>query len=208
MKSTTCSIIHRRKQNGQPKPIRRSREDRLLQASRFKVLCADAGLTLEATAKALHVTPRTVRNWFSGKTAVPYSAYRLVRIIGRFELPHPAWTGWVFHSGKLWTPEGHGFVPADSNCWSMLVRRARLFHQLVERQHLLDALLMRAGRAEPVPGGAVRSTARPGPVQAEPTGEAGRAAQPPGPNLLRGHISTVETTRSADERPLTKGARR
>lgn len=151
-------------------------------------MCADAGLSIEATAKALHVTPRTVRNWFSGKVSTPYAAYRLVRILGRYELPDPAWAGWVFHSGQLWSPEGHGFKPLDSSWWSLLVRRARLFHQLLARDHALDAVMARAGRIRPDPSGAAGGP--PGPAGDVPTGAAGRAAKPPGPNLFIRHIST------------------
>jgi DNA-binding transcriptional regulator YiaG len=44
-------------------------------------MCADAGLSIEETAKALHVTTRTVRYWISGRVGIPYAAYRLVRIL-------------------------------------------------------------------------------------------------------------------------------
>lgn len=68
-----------------------------------------------------------MRNWFSGKTAVPYAAHRLIRILARYELPGDAWAGWLMHSGKLWTPEGHPITPADGGWWSLLVRQARMF---------------------------------------------------------------------------------
>lgn len=169
-------------------------------------MCADAGLTLEATAKALHVTPRTVRNWFSGKVGIPYAAYRLMRILGRYELPDPAWDGWVFHSGQLWSPEGHGFKPADSAWWSQLVRRARLFHQLLARDHALDAVMARAGRIRPDPSGAAGGP--PGPAGDVPTGAAGRAAKPPGPNLFLEHFRTGEgqATRLSEEKCLNAAA--
>ncbi len=73
-------------------------------AARFKVLCLDAGLKVPDVARTLQVTERTVYAWFSGKTAVPYATYRLLRILNRFELP--GWPGWHMHSGKLWSPEG------------------------------------------------------------------------------------------------------
>lgn len=68
-----------------------------------------------------------MRNWFSGKTAVPYAAQRLIRILALYELPGDAWAGWLMHSGKLWTPEGHPITPADGGWWSLLVRQARMF---------------------------------------------------------------------------------
>ena len=66
-------------------------------SSRFKVLCADAGLSIDEAAKILHVTPRTVRYWFSGKVSVPYAAYKLVRVLRWFELPGPIDPARVIH---------------------------------------------------------------------------------------------------------------
>lgn len=74
-------------------------------------------------ARSLQVTERTVYAWFSGKTAVPYSAYKLLGSLNRFELP--GWPGWHMHSGKLWTPEGFCFEPQDGAWWSLLVRQAQ-----------------------------------------------------------------------------------
>ncbi len=199
-------------------------------ASRFRVMCADAALTLDAVAQALHVTPRTVRYWFSGKTSVPYAAYRLIRILGRFELPDPAWKGWVMHSSRLWSPEGHAFIPSDSNWWGLLCTRARLWTEQYERGHQFDMLMLRtgrerdyaglearvraeldghanrAGRSEPAASDAACGTPRADSIA--PTGVAGRAAQPPGPNLLKRHITTVESTATAGERPLTSSGGR
>lgn len=77
-------------------------------------------------AKLLQVTERTVYAWISGRTAVPYAAYKLLRLFRWFELPGP-WDGWHMHSGKLWSPEGLGFDPSDAVWWSLLVRKASQF---------------------------------------------------------------------------------
>lgn len=89
----------------------------------------------------LHVTPRTIRNWISGKVTVPYAAYKLVRVMRLFELPCTGWDGWCMHSGRLWSPEGHGFLPSDSSWWGLLVRKAALFQQMYERDRLVTAAL-------------------------------------------------------------------
>ena len=160
-------------------------------------MCADAGLSIDQTAKALHVTTRTVRYWISGRVAIPYAAYRLVRILGRFELPDPAWAGWSMHSGRLWSPEGHSFLPGDSSWWGRLVSEARLWREQYERGRQFDMLMLRAGRDAPARAGdAYASQARAG--AARPNGEAGRAAQPPGPNLLKEHISTSRSKSSIE----------
>ena len=89
------------------------------------------------------------------------------------------------HSGKLWSPEGHGFTPQDSEWWSGLIRRARLFHQLFDRDRQLDIAMQRM--AQPRPGEAGRTdgpAASPAKPQADgsqtggpgsPVGAAGRA---------------------------------
>lgn len=188
----------------------------MLLASRLKVMLADLGLSPDSAAQALHVTPRTVRHWISGKTLVPYAAYRLLRILAGSELPSNGWDGWHMHSGKLWSPEGYGFEPQDSSWWGLLVRKARLFHQLYDRETQLTALLARAGRAPAT--GTGDALAHPGPVAGTvPTGEAGRAAKPPGLDLsLRNFgahaVKTEETcgfqdppeNRPLGQSPLTK----
>lgn len=121
--------------------VARDPENRAVLCSRFRVMCADAGLSVDQVAKLLRVTRRTVQYWFSGKVTVPYSAYKLVRIMGLFELPGTAWKGWRMHSGKLWSPEGHGFVPGDASWWSLLVRRAACFSILYDRQAAMDQAL-------------------------------------------------------------------
>lgn len=163
-------------------------------------MCADAGLSIEQTAKALHVTTRTVRYWISGRVGIPYAAYRLVRILGRWELPDPAWAGWIMHSGRLWSPEGHGFVPGDSNWWGRLVSQARLWREQYDRGREFDMLMLRAGRVAPDQGEDAPAS-RPGPAKPVPTGAAGRAAEPPGPNLFKGHY----VTGGGQIRPPTEG---
>jgi hypothetical protein len=138
-------------------------------AARFKVLCADAGLSVDAAAQLLHVSPRTIYAWFSGAAQVPYAAYKLVRVLRYFELPGDAWRGWHFAAGKLWSPEGFGFEPHESSWWSLLVRQARCFQALYERAQ--------AGRSD-VPDPADRASAAPG----------GRAAAQPPLNLFLEHF--------------------
>jgi hypothetical protein len=164
-------------------------QERAVLGARFRIMCADAGLSIDQTAKALHVTTRTVRYWISGRVGIPYAAYRLVRILGRYELPDAAWAGWIMHSGRLWSPEGHGFVPGDSSWWGLLVSQARLWREAQERARQFDSLMRRTGRGAP-DRAEDASASRAGPVQPGPNGAAGRAAQPPGPNLFKGHFPT------------------
>jgi hypothetical protein len=132
---------------------------------------------------------------------VPYAAYKLVRVMRLFELPCEGWQGWHMHSGKLWSPEGYGFDPHDSNWWGLLVRRAAMFSNYYERDRQLDLLMQRLG---PGPSPAAARRAWPEAARSEadgdgPDGAAGRAAEPPGPNLLLSHIST----KSREKHPLS-----
>lgn len=172
------------------------------QGFRFRVMCSDSGLNVDDVAKLLRVTRRTVQNYFSGRVRVPYAAYRLVRIMGRWELPSPEWRGWLFHSGKLWTPEGHGFEPQDSSWWSLLVRQARLFRQMYQRDRALHIALNEAGRPVPTQAGLAPA----GAAQAVPHAEGGRRAEPAGLDLSLGHIrtNTPEHTGAGEGKKVSK----
>lgn len=181
--------IHRIKYDDRVRNPAKARQTRMEQGLRLKIMLADLGLTPESAGKILHVAPRTVRYWISGKTQAPYAAYRLLRIMTGAELPCPGWDGWHMHSGRLWSPEGYGFLPSDSSWWGLLVRKARLFKELYDRETQLNALLARAGRAPAT--GAEGALGQPRPVaETVPTGNAGRAAQPPGLDLSLGHFRT------------------
>jgi hypothetical protein len=178
--------------SGKTKP-RKTRETRALLGSRFKILLADAGLSPESAGQLLHVTPRTIRYWLSGTVAVPYAAYKLVRVMRLFELPCEGWQGWHMHSGKLWTPEGYGFTPDCQNWWSLLVRQARLFRQMAEREHQLDMAMHRTVNVPVSQTPSVAATkSEPRTALDAPTGNAGRAAKPAGLDLsckyFRTHI--------------------
>lgn len=84
---------------------------------------------------------------------MPYAAYKLVRVMRLFELPCEGWDGWHMHSGKLWSPEGHGFTPQDSNWWGLLVRRAASFGKLYTMQAAFDQAAATLSRAASPAGG-------------------------------------------------------
>ena len=106
------------------------------QGARMRSMYLSLGMNRAACAKFLHVTERTLHNWESGQHAIPYTAYKLLRLHACHELPGKAWQGWRLHSGKLWTPEGHGLTPADVHCWYNLARRAQLFSVQIGRAHV------------------------------------------------------------------------
>ena len=170
MTSDNYTCIHRMKYDKRKTTSQKTRENCALLGSRFKILLADAGLTPESAGKLLHVTPRTIRYWISGKVRVPYAAYKLVRIMRLFELPCKGWDGWHMHSGKLWSPEGFGFVPSDSSWWGLLVRQARGFKTMYDRETMLLAAGVSADRAAV---SASEAAAAAGPREAHPVGNTG-----------------------------------
>ena len=104
-------------------------------------MCRQLGYTRAAAAKTLQVSERTLHNWVSGKTAVPYAAYKLLRVLCFHEIPFKTWQGWHFTGGKLWSPEGHGFTGLDGSWWSLLVRQARASVVLFDQQRELRATI-------------------------------------------------------------------
>ena len=164
-------------------------------ALRFKVDCQMMGLSVPDVAKTLRVTARTVQNWLAGKTSIPYSAYKLLRILNRFELPGDQWRGWLMHSGKLWTPEGRSIEPCDGAWWSLLVRQARSFRGLYYRtrdfERALTALTSGGTR-----GSDAETDARPAGVGAAADRRSPGSSEPgrrgaPSPKYLITHFRTL-----------------
>lgn len=109
---------------------RRPRQHFPVAAWRFREARFSARLTVEACAELLRVSERTVRHWESGKTRIPYAAYKLMRVMRSGKLLGPEWRGFHIWYGVLHTPEGHRFEAGDLAWWSLLVRRARAFSDL------------------------------------------------------------------------------
>lgn len=69
---------------------------------------------LERLLELAGVSPRTLRNWQSGRTTPPAAAQVLARIIQEGELEPlggEAWRGFRLHRGELITPEGYRLAP-------------------------------------------------------------------------------------------------
>lgn len=135
-------------ENAHARKQRQRQQARTDTALRFKAECASLGLSAARVAKVLHVTPRTVHNWFSGRVRPPFVAVKLIRLMNYMELP--GWDGWSFHNGQLWSPEGFAFKATDSTWWSLLVRQARCFRSTYEECRRLRVELAAAcGYVEP-----------------------------------------------------------
>src|SRR5665647_3199694 len=101
MKSTTCISIHRMKYSKVRRANQNDPETRAMIAFRFHAMYRNLGLSQPDVAKLLHVSGRTLHNWETGHHEIPYSAYKLLRLLTYQELPGKAWAGWHMHSGKL-----------------------------------------------------------------------------------------------------------
>jgi transcriptional regulator with XRE-family HTH domain len=106
-------------------------------ASGFKDARLIAGLTRQAAADLLGVTERTVRNWEAKRARVPYSAFKLMRILSGYELPGAAWRGFRLSKDVLWSPEGRAFAATDLSWWGLTVALARSFRLQHARASLL-----------------------------------------------------------------------
>lgn len=99
--------------------------------SRFKDTRIGCALTVPQTAKLLRVAERTLHNWETGRSRVPYAAYKLLRILRGYELPGISWKQWRLVGDTLWTPEGYPIKATDAAWWSLLVRQARAFREVM-----------------------------------------------------------------------------
>ena len=106
-------------------------ETRAQLGERFKAMRLNLGWDRATCAKNFHVTERTLHNWETGKNDIPYTAYRLLRLLNGMELPGESWARWYFAGGTLYTPEGYPLTGKDGSWWSLLVRRAAMFDEMV-----------------------------------------------------------------------------
>lgn len=123
-----------------------------------------AAMDRKGVSELLRVTVRTVKNWEQGKSRVPYSAYRLLRIHGCYDLPGAAWSGWRLAGDTLWSPERRGFRPFDLAWWGLTVAMAREWKRIyagssVSGNEIAAQLTITA--ADVLPGGLLSVDKRP-----------------------------------------------
>lgn len=97
----------------------------------FKEARLVAGLSSCEVAELLHVSARTVRNWESGRSQVPYSAFKLLRVLRGYELPEEAWAGWHVRGDTLWSPTHQPFHVGGMAYLGLVFAMAR--HWLIDR---------------------------------------------------------------------------
>ncbi|MGQ4659328.1 VC1465 family Xer recombination activation factor [Lysobacter sp. F6437] len=112
----------------------------LIGPGQFRELRLSFGWSVERVAELLKVTDRTVRNWESGTARCPYAAFKLLRIIGGRKLLGAAFGDAYVVDDVLVTTEGHKFAAADLGWWSLVVRQAQAWRELVAKEHGREAL--------------------------------------------------------------------
>ncbi|HEX8980980.1 MAG TPA: VC1465 family Xer recombination activation factor [Parasulfuritortus sp.] len=118
---------------------------RPIDPAKFKATRQLARLSIESVAALLHVTPRTVSNWEHGRVAIPYAAFKLLRVLLAVELPHEAWQGWTIQGDTLWSPERRPYSAAYlgynwltftmARNWAEYVRMARVAAAMARERH-------------------------------------------------------------------------
>lgn len=178
--------------NKPARPVRHVLQTLAAQGQKLRAMYRALGWSRADCAKFLHVTERCVHNWEAGRHAIPYAAYRLLRIHLGYSLPGKAWVGWRLCGGKLYTPEGHGLNPHDAKWWSMLARRAETGSQALRQLAYVKRL---AGGAD------AASAAKPGDVAAPPASADPQGLRRAAPlDLSIGHFRTITQQNPASMR--------
>jgi len=136
----------------------------------FIDLRKQAGLKRAEAAEALNVSTRTVQNWETGGSRIPWMAYRILLILRGFALPSVHWDGWVIRGSQLFSPMGRAFdstwllhnehVFAQARLWRQMYARAgrektaSTVLPFPDRRHAhVDRLPMSPGQLKQRPGG-------------------------------------------------------
>lgn len=132
--------IMRNAETGQPRPGKRKKRPRInvVAPERFREARLTCFLNVAAAAKLLRVTEKTLHNWETGKTRIPYAAYKLMRIMRGGELPGvgDSWAGWQFTWNEvLISPEGHRFKPHEFSWLHLLIEQAKFWQQHRKEHH-------------------------------------------------------------------------
>jgi hypothetical protein len=90
-------------------------------------------MSRERCAQFLGVSLRTVRYWDAGRSRVPWSAVRLLRLLRGGDLGglHDAWTGWYLNprTAELVSPNGYSFQPGQMAAWPLICEQARFWRR-------------------------------------------------------------------------------
>ncbi|PKO73321.1 MAG: XRE family transcriptional regulator [Betaproteobacteria bacterium HGW-Betaproteobacteria-17] len=87
-----------------------------------------AGLSQKQACEYLGVTRRTMNNWETGRSRIPYPAFKLIRMRAGAIVHVPGWDGWRYaRDGALLTPDGRSFQPWELQNLELVVSLARRY---------------------------------------------------------------------------------
>ncbi|OIQ98565.1 phage protein [mine drainage metagenome] len=108
----------------------------------FYLMRHRAFLNIQQTSELLDVTQKTVQNWEKGRTRIPYTAYRVLKIKVGYVFDDNYFDEWFVRGDTLWSPEGRGFKPHELRYISNYFWMARRW--LAERKAAKDLERLKA----------------------------------------------------------------
>ena len=111
----------------------KKKQRKYIEPDAFYLARRQAGLTVHTAAIELDVNVRTIRNYENGAVRIPYPAFRLMRLLGGYNLVTTCrhlksnWDDWSFWQNKLWTPDGRSFEPHELRYVATYISLARHF---------------------------------------------------------------------------------
>lgn len=120
---STCETVMRKQQKAR----------RYIDPDAFNLARRKAGLTVQMAAIELDVNERTIRNYENGAVRIPYSAFRVMRLLAGYPLIGNSkqlknnWDNWSFWQNKLWSPNGRSFEAHELLYVSTYIGLARHF---------------------------------------------------------------------------------
>lgn len=90
----------------------------------------------KAAAAYLGVCVRTIRHWDAGRSRVPWSAVRLLRLLRAGELGGllDGWEGWTIYRDRLVSPDGRAYLERDMRRLWLTLTQAALFREAYDRE--------------------------------------------------------------------------
>lgn len=139
--------------------------------------------THQECAQVLRVTTRTLRYWEAAEVRIPHAAYKLMRVLASGRYLGDAWRNFFVRGDVLVTPEGHQFPAGDLAWWSLCIRQADAFRDIMHKQ-----------RQAQRQGAAATNGA---------TATVGAAAPTPLATVMRDHVGSKAST-SRGKRPAAQ----
>lgn len=115
-----------------PLDLRRRRKvNRYVDPENFYFVRRCGGLNREDAALLLGVTVRTIGNWETGQNRVPYTAFKLLKVLTGYELPGDDWEGWSLRGDTLYSPDGRSFKAWELMQLELVFSMARLWREVL-----------------------------------------------------------------------------